>query len=375
MKKVILGMAIIAIHGNLEVFAKAQEISEVQQKNLETVDNQSYSHNVFPNFSQRKVTLNMKGKSEYRKLLLKMKERIKELQNQVAELLGINSALQEEKSSLTGQLQELRNTCTDRDKEVDRLNIKVLNLEREVEELLQKLFDYQMNAQEIKTVSFELNLLLNQIPAEDEITKDCVKLLQNLTDINKRIDKTLKDAESIEPDFEKADQIESDIKEMNAIQNLVQQKIDFYHKHEEKLMTLCNKDKEILPIQLKQLKSNLLEEQKKYPEIAKLNLEENFMNSIKLVKSFRQTKPEEQASELKLLEKSLYDYIKLKVKESDLQRLDSKTRDFSDNIAKIKMMSEELLDKKDELNTLRDRIISKIEDKEGIQDQVGESIR
>ena len=77
------------MHGNLEVFAKAQEISEVQQKNLEAVDNQSYSHNVFPNFSQRKVTLNMKGKSEYRKLLLKMKERIKELQNQVYKFIRL----------------------------------------------------------------------------------------------------------------------------------------------------------------------------------------------------------------------------------------------------------------------------------------------
>lgn len=360
-----LGIAIIAIYGEFEVFAKAQEISELQQRNSKKAYNQSYSPHAVTNLKilPKNIPLHLKKKSEYRKLFLKMNARIKELQDQIAKLSEINSTMQEEKLSLARQIQELKNTCTGRDEDVNKLNIKVLSLEQEVEELLQKLFDYQMNAQEIKTVSFELNLLLNQIKAEDEITKDCIKLLQNLTDISKRIDNILDNVESIELDFEKLDKIESSIKEVNAIQDLVQQKMDFYHKHEAKLIALCNKDKEMLPIQLKHLKSNLAEEQKKYPEIAKLNLEENFMNSIKLVKAFRQTKPEKQASEIKLLEKSLYDYIKLKIKESDLQRLETKTRGFSDNIAKIKIMSEDLLDKKEELNALKDRITPKTEDK------------
>lgn len=366
MKKVILGMAIIAVHGSFEIFAKTQGISEVQLENLKKINNQSSYHKIDSNseMSRGGKDFVRKGKPEYidkqiRKQFLKMRARIEELQDKVMELSEINSGLLEEKSWLIDQVQKFRNICTDRDEEIKKLNIRVLSLEQEIEELLQKLFDYQLNAQEVKTISFELNLLLNQIPAEDEITKDCIKLLRDLTSISNRIDKILESMESIELDLEKADQIESGIKEVDVIQDLVQQKIDFYHKHEEKLMALCNKDKEILPIQLKQLKSDLLEKQKEYPEISNLNLEENFMNSIKLLKAFRQNKPKKQASEIKLFEKSFYDYIKLKVKESDIQRLENKTRDFSDNIAKIKIISKDLLDKKDELNALKNRIVQK----------------
>lgn len=241
-------------------------------------------------------------------------------------------------------------------------------MEREKEELLQKLFDQHVSIQEEKAVSFELNSLLNQIPTEDEITKDCIKLLQDLDDMDVRVNQILSNAESLTLDLDKVGRIEKIIEDLKVMQESVQKKVEFYKKHEQKLMELCNKEKYKLPNKLEQLKKELIEEQNKFSSMQNLKIEENLMNSIYTIKAFRQSQSAEQAEQLNLFEKKLHEYAGLKIKESDLHRLENKTKDFSDNIAKIEMMSLKFIKNNDRLESMKNNILKMVERTKAVND-------
>jgi hypothetical protein len=303
-----------------------------------------------------------------KELLIKMKNRIKELTAQVLELSNSKSILERENTSLLEQIRNFQDNSMNNEDKIKSLNIKILNLEQEKEELLQKLFDHQMNTQEIKSVSFELNSLLNQISAEDEIAKDCKKLLQDLTDIDNRLDQILDSAQSVEINSERKDQIESILKELKTKQDIAKQKLNFFDNHEKDLITVCNKNKETLS-PLSQIRDQLLAEQKKYPEIANLNLEKNFINSINVVKAFRQNKTAKQAAEIKLFEKKLYEYIKLNMKKANLQRLEHQVKDFSDNIVKAKEILADLMKKSKKLKEIKNTSLQTVEKSETIDNK------
>jgi len=296
-----------------------------------------------------------------KELLVKMKTRIEELTAQVLELSNSKTVLERENSSLLEQIQKFQDNSMENDDRIKSLNIKILNLEQEKEELLQKLFNHQMNNQEIKSVSFELNSLLNQVSMEDEITKDSKKLLQELTDINNRVDQILNSAQSVEINSERKDQIESIIEELKTKQNIARQKLNFFNNHEKKLINLCNQNK-MTDESLNQIRNQLSTEQKKYPEIANLNLEENFVNNINVIKALRQNKPAEQAEKIKLFEKKLYEYIKLNIKKSDLQQLKHQTQNFSDTIVKIKELLENFLKKSKKLGEIKNTSLQTVEE-------------
>ena len=221
---------------------------------------------------------------------------------------------------------------------------KISCLEHEKEELLQKLFEHQLSAQKNNS-SFELISVLNEIPAEDNITRDCANLLKNLTNINVRTDQILKNAELVDQNSDKEYQIASITEELKTMQNVVQKKLKLYDKHEGELLRTCNQHKESLATHIDQLKKQLSAEQKEYPEMTNLKLYENLMNSINVVKTIRQSKSAAQAKKLKLFEEKLLSYAKLKIQESDFNRLENKTKDFSDNIIKIKMMLSDIAEK------------------------------
>ena len=295
-----------------------------------------------------------------KELLTKMKTRLEELTAQVLELSNSKAILERENNSLLQQVNKFQDNSMEEDDRIKSLNIRVLNLEQEKEELLQKLFDYQMNTQEIKSVSFELNALLNQISTEDEIAKNCKTLLQDLTDINGRVDQILNSAQSVEINSERKDLIESILKELETKQDISRQKLDYFSNHEKDLIDLCNKNKTTMK-SIDQIRNQLLTDQKKYPEIANLNFEENFINSLNVVKAFRQNKTSKKAKEIKLFEKKLYEYGKLKIQQSDLQRLERQTKDFSDDIAKTKEILEDLAKKNKKLIDLKNLSLQIIE--------------
>ncbi len=232
------------------------------------------------------------------------------------------------------------------------LQQKISCLEHEKEELLQKLFENQINNQKTDTSSFEVISALNKIPTEDTITKDCATLLQNLTNISARTDQIIKNAELINQNPNKEYKIQSVIKELAIMQDSVQKKLEFYSKHEENLLKTCNQQKESLAFHIEQLKSQLSHEQKKYPEIINLKLYENLMNSINVVKMLRKNKPADQSKKIKLFEEKLLTYTKLKIQESDFNRLEHKTKDFSDNIVKIKITLSDIAKKNDKLEEM-----------------------
>ncbi len=225
---------------------------------------------------------------------------------------------------------------------------KVSCLEHEKEELLQKLFEHQLNEQKNNS-SFELISALNKIPAEDNITRDCANLLKNLSNINVRTDQILKNAELLDENPSKEYQIASITEELKTMQDVVQKKLKLYDRHEDDLLRTCNQQKESLASHIEQLKNQLSIEQKEYPEITNIKLYENLMNSINVVKAIRQSKPAAQAKKIKLFEEKLLAYTKLKIQESDFNRLENKTRDFSDNIVKIKMMLSDIAEKNEQL--------------------------
>ena len=113
----------------------------------------------------------------------------------------------------------------------------------------------------------------------------------------------------------------------------------------------------------------MLAEQKKYPEIANLNLEKNFINSLNVVKAFRQSKTAKQAVEIKLFEKKLYEYIKLNVKKADLQRLEHQAKDFSDNIVKAKEILEDLMKKSKKLKEIKNASLQTVDESEIISNK------
>ena len=225
---------------------------------------------------------------------------------------------------------------------------KVSYLEHEKEELLQKLFENQLNNKKNDS-SFEVISALNKIPTDDKITKDCANLLQNLISINVRTDQILKNTEIINQNSDKEYQIASITEELKAMQDIVQKKLKIYSNHEEDLLKTCNKQKESLASHIEQLKNQLSIEQQEYPEMTDLKLYENLMNSISVVKTIRKNKPAAQAKKLKLFEEKLLAYTKLKIQESDFNRLEHKTKDFSDNIVKIKMALSDIAKKNDKL--------------------------
>ena len=240
-------------------------------------------------------------------------------------------------------------------RENESLQQRISCLEHEKEDLLQKLFEHQMNNQKANTSSFEVISTLNRIPTEDKITKDCADLLQNLINVNTRTDQIIKNAEVIDRHSNKELKIKSVIKELAIMQDVVQKKLEVYSKHEEDLLRTCNRQKETLAAHIKQLKDQLSTEQKEYPEITDLKLYKNLMSSINVVKALRKSKPADQAKKIKLFEEKLLTYTKLKIQESDFNRLENKTKDFSDNIVKIKMTLSDLAEKND---TLEEKFIS-----------------
>ncbi len=342
MKKVTLGLTVVASFVCTDIFADAPKISEQPKQSQKLTE--STSSNIVSKVENHNEISNCN-----------------ELQNQVKELSNRNFALEKENSSLQSQIQKLQDNAWNNDNENKRLSIKLLHLEQEKEELLQKLFEHQMNVQEVKEVSFELNSLLNQIPAEDETTKDCIKLLQDLTDMDNRIKQLISSTEIIELNSDKSHKIEELIKELKTMQELVQKKVEFYKNHEQKLTTLCNKKKTELPKQLEQTRTQLTQELKKYPELSNIKLEENLMNNIKTIKTFRKNKSAEQADKIKSLEKTLNEYVKLKIKETDLRRLETKTRTFSDNIEKIEVMIADFIKKNERLEFLKNEALKTIE--------------
>ncbi len=379
MKKVRLGLMAAISFICTDIRAKTLEISEQSDQSVKLsepsmLNSSTEATSKIPNFSEWKQqqAKSDEMKAKMKELLVKLKDRLTKLQNQVAELSERNVILERENSSLQSQIQELQDAKLDNDDKTKLLDIKLMNLEQEKEELLQKLFDQQMNVQEAKTVSFELSSLLNQIPAEDETTKDCIKLLQDLNDIDNRIDQILKSAEIIELNSDRGRKIEEIIKELQSMQNLAQTKINFYKKHEQELMVLCNKDKAELPKKLKQLKDQLIDEQKKYPELTNVKLEENLMNSTNIIKSLRQNKSAEQSKKIKSLEKIFHEFVGLKIKESDVHLLEKKARDFSDNIAKIEVILANFIKKNDKLEFLRNEAYRTIENEKIANDNQSE---
>ncbi len=240
---------------------------------------------------------------------------------------------------------------SDLKEENETLLQKVTYLEHEKEELLQKLFEQQLNDKK-NISSLEVISVLNKIPTEDRITKDCANLLQNLTNINVRTDQILKNAEMIDQNPSKEYQITSITEELKTMQDIVQKKLEIYSKHEENLLKTCNQQKESLAAHIEQLKNQLSSEQKKYPEITDLKLYENLMKSINVVKMIRKNKPAAQAKKIKLFEDKLLTYTKLKIQESDFNRLENKTKDFSDNIVKIKITLSDIAEKNDQLEEM-----------------------
>ena len=370
MKKLTLGLTVVASFVCTDVLAMSPEIPGESKQPLHSFEAAPLNvaaevgeSSKIPSFSELKQQYEKseETKAKKKKLLIQLKDRLNELNNQVQEVSDRNAVLERENSSLQSQIQKLQDKELDSDDRNRLLTIKLLNLEQEKEELLQKLFDHQMNIQEVKTVSFELNSLLNQIPAEDEITKDCIGLLKDISDMNNRVDQILKGAESIELNSDKGHQIEELIKELKTMQELVQKKVTFYKNHELKLMELCNREKNKLPRRLALLKNQLTEELKKYPELSNLKLEENLMSSINTIKTFRQNKSADEAEKIKSLENTLHGYMGLKIRESDLHRLEKKTRDFSDNVAKNEIMSADFIKKNDKLEALKNEALQTIE--------------
>lgn len=366
MKKVIFGLIGVTTCAYAEVSTEVKlDVSDASdRKSVNTVPEFQQSSQI-PTYSELKKQYEKSDaqQEKTRELLIKMKTRIEKLTAQVLELSNSKAILERENTSLLEQIRTFQNNLIDDDDRIKSLGIKILNLEQEKEELLQKLFDHQRNTQEIQSVSFELNSLLNQISTDDEITKDCKKLLQDLTDINNRVDQILSSAQSVEINSERKDQIESILKELKTKQDVAKQKLNFFENHERDLITICNKNKETLS-PLNQIRDQLLVEQKKYPEIANLNLEENFINSINVVKAFRQNKTAKQAVEIKLFEKKLYEYIKLNMKKADLQRLEHQAKNFSDDIVKAKEILEDLMKKSKKLKEIKNTSLQTVEESE-----------
>ena len=191
MRKLTFGLTVVASFICLDISAKqstisqqteqAPKLSEPVSPNIAVKAGES---NKIPSFSELKQQheKSEEAKAKKKQILLQLKNRLNELSSQVRELSDRNTILERENSSLRDQIQKLQDNVLDSDDRSKTLTIKLLNLEQEKEELLQKLFNHQMNIQEVKAVSFELNSLLNQIPTEDEITKDCIELLKNLDD-------------------------------------------------------------------------------------------------------------------------------------------------------------------------------------------------
>ena len=363
MKKLTLGLTVVTSFTCIETSGEVKQPLYLSESSPRNVSAEAERSDKIPSFSELKQQYEKseEAKAKRKQLLLQLKNRLNELSNQVRELSDRNTVLERENSSLQDQIQKLQDNALDSDDKARAMSIKLLNLEQEKEELLQKLFERQMSIQEVKAVSFELNSLLNQIPTEDEITKDCIELLKDLSDMNSRIDQILKSVESVELSPEKGHQIEEISKELKTMRELVRKKVRFYKNHELKLMDLCNREKNKLPRRLEQLKTRLTIELKKYPELSNLKLEENLMSSINTIKTFRQNKSSDQAEQIKLLENDLHGYVGLKIRESDLHRLEKKTQDFSDNIAKIEMMSADFVKKNDKLEALKNEALQTIE--------------
>lgn len=363
MKKLTLGLTVVMSFTCIEISGEVKQPIHLSELSPLDVAVEAGRSDKIPSFSELKQQYEKseETKAKKKKLLIQLKNRLNELSNQVRELSDHNTVLERENSSLRNQIQKLQDNALDSDDRTKALSVKLLNLEQEKEELLQKLFEHQMDIQEVKAVSFELNSLLNQIPTEDEITKDCIELLKDLSDMNNRIDQILKSVESVELSPDKGHQIEEILKELKTMQELVHKKVKFYKNHELKLMDLCNKEKDKLPRRLEQLKTRLTIELKKYPELSNLKLEENLMSSINTIKTFRQNKSADQAEQIKLLENDLHGYVGLKIRESDFHRLEKKTRDFSDNIAKIEVMSVDFIKKNNKLEALKNEALQAIE--------------
>jgi len=340
MKRVTLGLAVVASFIYVDASAQMPEITKQPE-------------------SKSKL-LNFVYKVENRKEIPN-----DELQNQVSELSERNFVLEKEISLLKDQLQKLRNNIRNKDDEIEKQKIKLQYSSDENEELLKKLSEYQKNTQERAEIPFELNSLLNQISTEDEITKDCVEFLQDLTDLDRRIDQIFN--KSIEQDSDLVYQIKGIEQEITTKQKLLSEKLDIYENHEIKLLERCNENKNKLPEQINHLHNQITEELKKYPELSNLKLEENLMNN-NIIKTFRQNQPAEQAEEIKSLEKSLHEYYGLKIQESDLHVFEKRTQNFSDNIAKIKLLTAAFIEKYDRLEFLKNEALKSIENAQTTND-------
>ena len=245
MKKLTLGLTVVTSFTCIETSGEVKQPLYLSESSPRNVSAEAERSDKIPSFSELKQQYEKseEAKAKRKQLLLQLKNRLNELSNQVRELSDRNTVLERENSSLQDQIQKLQDNALDSDDKARAMSIKLLNLEQEKEELLQKLFERQMSIQEVKAVSFELNSLLNQIPTEDEITKDCIELLKDLSDMNSRIDQILKSVESVELSPEKGHQIEEISKELKTMRELVRKKVRFYKNHELKLMDLCNREK------------------------------------------------------------------------------------------------------------------------------------
>ncbi len=384
MKRAIFKLAILATFICLETYgqeAKSNEISDGQSQPLKiskTSDLKDEAESVgsnVPTYSELKKEFskeeNLQKKTKL--LLFKMSKRIHELKAKIEDLSEKNEILLKENSSLQDVLQKIQNDNTDNDEKNKILNIKLLALEQEKEDLLKKLFEHQTDVQKVKTVSFELNSLLNQMPPEDDITRDCFTFLDSLTDTSNRIDQLIKETEQSNLTYNKGLAIESLYQELNTHQELLKKKLTFYKAHEQKLMNIHKKEIQSVPKQLEELQTTLNTEKQKYPELAKLKLEDNLMNSINIIKAFRLNVSKEKTNQVKLLEKMLHEYIGLKIKESDLKQLENKIQTFSEGIDKLEIMSAEFLAKHNKLEQLKEAALSIVDASDPLNDNAAKT--
>lgn len=235
---------------------------------------------------------------------------------------------------------------------MELLNQKVLNLEQEKEELLRKLFDKQMKVHEIKTVSFELGRLLNKIPHEDEIINDSLKSLNELKDMNIRVDNLLDGAKHSPISSQQGHFMESIIKELETMKELMDIRAEFYQKHFQKQQVFCNEQNLNLSKQLTEMQNTLNGFKKIYSELENVNFDASSIEVMQKLDLLKKSKPESDLDQIKNIGNIFSKYQTVKAQMTDVIYFQNRLASFIENIKNIHSSVEELVQKKDKLITI-----------------------
>lgn len=376
MKKILFNLAITMLFVYTDTYAEQAETSggqsqplKISKESLLKDSTEEVGSNI-PTFSELNEKLQKEDdfREKIKALLPKLSFKIKELKLEKAKLTEQINVLEKENSSLLELVQKYQNDNSNNDEKINLLNIKIIALEEEKADLLQKLFEHQMDVQKIKAVSFELNSLLNQMPPEDDITRECRDFVKTITDTNNRLGELVQEIEKSPTTYERGLKIKSLIEDISSNKKLIKMKLNFFREHEQNLINIHKKEIISVPERLQELKTQLETEKKKYKELANLKIEENLMNSINIIKAFRLSKDKDEAKKIKILEKALHEYICLKIKESELKQLETKIKSFTEDIDKIELISTEFINRYDKLEQMKKSALLSIEESESAND-------